>query len=183
MTFYWAHRTSHTRLLYSKVHKQHHTYSATVAHAAEYAGPVETVLANQLPTIGGILFFGRRFELLCVWVVLRLKQTYEVHSGYCFGGVSDALWITCAEGTTQHDFHHSHNSGCFGAMWLDWLFGTMDGYCALGGDSASYIAKMARDADAGARWEGGAAKGRLSRLDAARARPVAGGAVSARARL
>ena len=52
-TGHWpAHRTSHTRLLYSKVHKQHHTYSATVAHAAEYAGPVETVLARASSACG-----------------------------------------------------------------------------------------------------------------------------------
>ena len=92
------------------------------------------MLANQLPTIGGVLFFGRRFEVLCVWVVLRLKQTYEVHSGYCFGGAPDALWITCAEGTAQHDFHHSHSfysskkyrfvtMGAFALVW-DRLFGT-----------------------------------------------------------
>ena len=52
VTFYWAHRASHTRLLYSKVHKQHHTYSATVAHAAEYAGPVETVLSRASSACG-----------------------------------------------------------------------------------------------------------------------------------
>ena len=52
VTFYWAHRASHTRLLYSKVHKQHHTYSAPVAHAAESAGPVETVLARASSACG-----------------------------------------------------------------------------------------------------------------------------------
>ena len=88
------------------------------------------MLANQLPTIGGVLFFGRRFEVLCVWVVLRLKQTYEVHSGYCFGGAPDALWITCAEGTAQHDFHHSHNAGNYGGffVWWDRLCGTDAAY-------------------------------------------------------
>ena len=104
--------------------------------------------------------------------MLRLKQTFEAHLGYCFsrpqrsggraeesggaaaaaeprGALGDAaaFLLTNGEEACQHDFHHTHNSGCFGAEWLDWLFGTMDGYAALGGDHAGYCAKMRRDAD------------------------------------
>ena len=56
--FYWTHRLLHTKFLYKRVHKQHHTYIGTIGFAAEYAHWFEVFLSNQLPTIAGTWFFG-----------------------------------------------------------------------------------------------------------------------------
>jgi len=49
--FYWAHRVLHHRRIYKYIHKQHHEFKATVGIAAEYAHPVESLLANAVPTM------------------------------------------------------------------------------------------------------------------------------------
>lgn len=37
-------------------------------------------------------------------------------------------------GAAFHDHHHTANMGNFGAEHMDWLFGTMDHYCRIGGE-------------------------------------------------
>merc|ERR1712224_449646 len=75
--FYFAHRAFHHPWLYARFHKQHHTFQGTTGIAAEFASPVESILANQGPTMGGMLLFGRHPVLVIVWLLLRLQQTYE----------------------------------------------------------------------------------------------------------
>jgi len=50
--FYWTHRLLHSKALYKRFHKKHHTFRGSVGAAAEYAHPVEVILSNQIPTIG-----------------------------------------------------------------------------------------------------------------------------------
>ena len=135
--FYWSHRIVHHRKLYKYIHKQHHTYTGSIGVAAEYASPFESIISNALPTIGGMLFFGCHgsFLFLLVWLAARLQQTYEAHSGFCFYGTwpYTIFGLTNADACAYHDFHHSGNCGNFGAVWLDWTFGTMDFWVQLGG--------------------------------------------------
>jgi sterol desaturase/sphingolipid hydroxylase (fatty acid hydroxylase superfamily) len=132
--FYFSHRFVHSKSLYPLIHKQHHTYTGTIGFAAEFAHPVETIVSNQLPTVGGCIFFGRHPLVFLMWVGARLQQTYEGHSGYCFAGSAlHTIGLTNAETAAYHDYHHTGNRGNFGAMWLDWLFGTMDAWVKLGG--------------------------------------------------
>ena len=134
VVFYWSHRTLHARPIYRYVHKQHHAFVASIAPAAEFSHPVENLLSNVIPSIGGVFFFGRPGIALWVWLMLRLQQTYETHSGYSFADTwVDALWLTHADGAAEHDHHHAVNKGCFGAAWLDWACGTMDAFVACGG--------------------------------------------------
>jgi sterol desaturase/sphingolipid hydroxylase (fatty acid hydroxylase superfamily) len=137
--FYCVHRLVHAKLLYARIHKQHHTYTGTIGFAAEYASPVEQILANQLPTIGGCLFFGAHPLVFLIWIACRLQQTYEAHSGYCFyGSWMHKIGLTNSEEAAYHDYHHSGNRGNFGALWLDWLCGTMDAWLQLG-ETEGYI--------------------------------------------
>jgi methylsterol monooxygenase len=140
--FYWSHRAVHSKLLYRRVHKQHHEYKGTVGFAAEFAHPVEQVLSNQGPTIFACLVFGAHFAVWLVWLAVRLEQTYETHSGYCFYGTW--LWrigLTNAEGCAYHDYHHTGNRGNFGGpAYLDHLFGTMDAWVEMGGVEG-YVAR------------------------------------------
>jgi len=134
--FYWAHRAFHHPMLYGKFHKQHHSYIGTIGIAAEFASFPEQVFANQIPTIGGCLFFGCHGSPLIfwVWIAYRLWETYETHSGYCFYGCFlERLGLTNSRGAAYHDFHHTKNQGNFGSMLLDYLFGTMDSWVEMGG--------------------------------------------------
>lgn len=133
--FYWSHRMVHHPKLYGMIHKQHHTYTGSIGIAAEYAGFVESIVSNLIPSIGGCMFFGcwGSFLIMLVWIAERLWQTYETHSGYCFYGTwAHSIGLTSIETAAYHDFHHSGNRGNFGAPWLDYLCGTMDAYCQLG---------------------------------------------------
>ena len=68
--FYWAHRSFHSKLLYSTFHKQHHEYTGAIGICAEYAGTVEQLVANIGPSLGGVLFFGCQHPLVVfVWLV------------------------------------------------------------------------------------------------------------------
>ncbi len=42
--FYWTHRLVHTKLFYTRVHKQHHEYNGTIGFTAEYAHPFEQIV-------------------------------------------------------------------------------------------------------------------------------------------
>lgn len=130
--FYWLHRIFHTKQLYARFHKQHHAFRGSVGAAAEFAGPVEQAVANQFPTVGFCLLTGQHPLVQCIWMVLRLTQTYEVHSGYHFGDTWAGKLGLTANHASFHDHHHTENLGNFGAEHLDWLFGTMDHYVSIG---------------------------------------------------
>merc|ERR1711918_8064 len=98
-------RIFHSKALYKRFHKQHHEFSGTVGFAAEYADPVEVVVSNQIPTVGGVLFFGCHPLCVWLWIALRLQQTYEAHSGYYFTGPLDWFGLSHAESAAHHDHH------------------------------------------------------------------------------
>uniref|UniRef100_A0A7S0J978 Fatty acid hydroxylase domain-containing protein n=1 Tax=Calcidiscus leptoporus TaxID=127549 RepID=A0A7S0J978_9EUKA len=127
--FYWSHRAFHHKLLYKAFHKQHHAFRGSVGAAAEFAHPVEVVVANQLPTVGFLLGVGAHPLLQAAWLALRLTQTYEVHSGYDFTDTWLCRVGLLNGGCAFHDHHHTANMGNFGSEHMDWLFGTMDHYC------------------------------------------------------
>lgn len=132
--FYLTHRALHHPALYRRFHKQHHRFTGTVSFAAEYAHPVEVLLSNHMPTLAGCVLMGAHPLVLFVWLVARLEKTYETHSGYSFDGtVMQKLGLANGRGAIWHDFHHSHNQGNFGNMYIDWLCGTMGPWSENGG--------------------------------------------------
>jgi sterol desaturase/sphingolipid hydroxylase (fatty acid hydroxylase superfamily) len=130
--FYIAHRAFHeVPGLYVRFHKQHHRYVGSIGIAAEYAHPLEQVLANQGPTAAYMLFNAANIDqsVWFVWLAWRLLETYEAHSGYSFtGSWLSKLGFTYGERARFHDWHHSDNRGCYGVFWIDYLCGTMDSF-------------------------------------------------------
>lgn len=135
--FYWSHRIFHTKALYKVFHKQHHAFRGSVGAAAEYANPVEVLIANQIPTVGLLLGIGAHPLVQIAWLIVRLLQTYEVHSGYDFTDTWACKVGIVNGGAAFHDHHHTANMGNFGAEHMDWLFGTMDHY-VKGGEEEGY---------------------------------------------
>jgi len=84
--FYWAHRALHSKFLYGKIHKMHHSYKGTIGFAAEYAHPLEDLLSGIIPTTIVCALGGAHFLVWFVWITVRLSEAYETHSGYCFHG-------------------------------------------------------------------------------------------------
>jgi sterol desaturase/sphingolipid hydroxylase (fatty acid hydroxylase superfamily) len=70
-------------------------------------------------------FFAADAFTLWLWLVLRMMETIDAHSGYRFP-FSPFSYKSVSE---RHDFHHSNNRGNFGvtAFW-DWLTGTDKAY-------------------------------------------------------
>jgi len=130
--FYWAHRTLHHRFFYKRIHKQHHEYKTSIGIAAEYAHPLEEAISNGFPTIAGCMFFGAHPCVLFLWLLLRMYETVDSHSGYEFPWSPFHLFPSIQGGAARHDYHHAHNVGNFGAFFIfwDWICVTDKTYLA-----------------------------------------------------
>lgn len=82
--FYWAHRGLHHPAIYKYIHKRHHMFKSNIGIASEFAHPIEDLFANVIPTIGGCLLMGSHVYVLWLWLVIRIFETIDAHSGYSF---------------------------------------------------------------------------------------------------
>ena len=130
--FYWAHRLCHTvPYIYKNIHKQHHKFRKPVGISVEYAHPLEDIFVNTLGTVLGPLLLGAHYRTFIFYTLLKLWQSIEAHSNYSFP-FPFSFWsfiegMDCAD---AHDFHHSHNVGNYGGMFMfwDWICGTDAAY-------------------------------------------------------
>ncbi|CAK9001846.1 Protein IMPACT (Imprinted and ancient gene protein homolog) [Durusdinium trenchii] len=138
---YLAHRTLHHKALYARFHKQHHSYVESMGISAEFAGPVEQLFVNFVPTLCGGALRGSHPFIFFFWLIYRLTETYETHSGYYFGDTFlGKLGLLHGESSSFHHAHHLENRGNFASWHVDALFGTMDAWLA-DGDYDGYLEK------------------------------------------
>ncbi|KAL4722991.1 C-4 sterol methyl oxidase [Fusarium chlamydosporum] len=139
---YWSHRALHYGPLYKSIHKMHHTYSAPFGLAAEYASPIETAILG-LGVIGSpivLLRIAGDFHLftMYIWIILRLFQAIDAHSGYDFPW-SLRNFLPFWAGANHHDLHHEKFIGNYASSFCWW------DYC-LGTEAGSAAAKRRREA-------------------------------------
>ncbi|CAF3470168.1 Methylsterol monooxygenase erg25B [Fusarium graminearum] len=129
---YWFHRALHYGPLYKAIHKMHHTYSAPFGLAAEYASPIETALLG-IGVVGcPIVLLAVTGELhlftMYTWIVLRLFQAIDSHSGYDFPWSLRHILPVWA-GAHHHDLHHEKFIGNYASSftWWDYCLDTEAG--------------------------------------------------------
>lgn len=96
-----------------------------------HAHPLEVVMGNAFPLLSSLMILKGRMHAISftTWVVMRLIETKDAHSGYEFSfSMFRALPFTC--GTTFHNYHHLKNIGNYATFtWLwDYIFGTSKEY-------------------------------------------------------
>ncbi|KAI7872207.1 hypothetical protein BDF14DRAFT_1757870 [Spinellus fusiger] len=134
---YVMHRFMHWPPFYKRVHKVHHEYVAPLGMAAEYAHPVETAILG-LGTVGSPLLYhsivvalhmdpkwNMHLVTMLLWIVCRLMQAVDAHSGYDFPW-SLRHWVPFWAGADHHDYHHQAFVGNYASSfrWWDYLLGT-----------------------------------------------------------
>jgi len=130
---YWTHRLMYVYpFLYKNIHKIHHQYSAPFGLAAEYASPIE-VMVLGLGTVGSpILWCAVSGDLhiltMYIWIVLRLFQAIDAHSGYEFPWSLHHFFPVWA-GAEHHDEHHEKFIGNYASSfrWWDYFLDTETG--------------------------------------------------------
>lgn len=109
--FYWSHRALHVPRLFKAIHGKHHTFRHVRGHASEYAHPVE-VLANLAAFMVPPIVLGVHLWTFGIWVIIRVFETVEAHSGYAFSRLA-----------SRHAFHHLYAAkGCLGSFFGLWDF-------------------------------------------------------------
>ncbi|KAK4235531.1 hypothetical protein C8A03DRAFT_36619 [Achaetomium macrosporum] len=132
---YWFHRALHYGPLYKSIHKLHHTYSAPFGLAAEYASPIEVMLLGIGVVGSPILWVSLTGELhlvtMYVWIILRLFQAIDAHSGYDFPW-SLRHFLPFWAGADHHDLHHERFIGNYSSSfrWWDYFLDTEAGEAA-----------------------------------------------------
>lgn len=126
---YWFHRLFHWGPFYKYIHKIHHTYSAPFGLAAEYASPIEVMMLG-FGTVGiPVLWCAATGNLhvltMYIWIVLRLFQAIDAHSGYEFPW-SLHHFLPFWAGAEHHDVHHEKFVGNFASSfrWWDYMLDT-----------------------------------------------------------
>ncbi|KAJ3929215.1 MAG: hypothetical protein NXY57DRAFT_1050147 [Lentinula lateritia] len=133
--FHWtAHRALHEPHLYKHIHKLHHKYSAPFGLAAEYAHPAEVFILGMGTLAGSLilcLFTEVHFVTFFLWVIIKLFQAIDSHSGYDFPW-SLKHFLPFWAGADHHDFHHMAFTDNYATSfrWWDSIFGTDHQYHA-----------------------------------------------------
>lgn len=116
VSFYVVHRAMHRPRAFRAFHHVHHRYRRPTGIATHYAHPVDHLLGNLVPVLGGAVIVAVHPTTLLLWITLAVRNAIVTH-----GNVALPLLGAPA----HHDFHHHDPRGNFGVVGLlDRLFGT-----------------------------------------------------------
>jgi methylsterol monooxygenase len=121
--FFWIHYALHHPVLFKYIHSKHHEYKQPVGVVSVLGHPLEGLIGNQIPVfLLPALLPHKHLFTICVWIVLRVYQTVNAHSGYDLPILNPKYWLPWIHGGAEmHDHHHRH--GSFFTFW-DRLLGT-----------------------------------------------------------
>jgi methylsterol monooxygenase len=147
---YWTHRAMHeSPFLYKKIHKIHHQYSAPFGLAAEYASPIEVMMLGLGTVLSPIVWCAVTGDLhiltMYLWIVFRLFQAIDAHSGYEFPW-SLHHFLPFWAGAEHHDVHHEKFVGNYASSfrWWDYWFCTESGTEAFKAKRSAKLANKAK---------------------------------------
>lgn len=122
---YFAHRALHDTRIYKHIHKIHHYFQAPFSMAAEYAHPAETIILGFGTMIGALLFCNH-VVFLWIWMVVRMVEAIDIHTGYDVPYLNPMHLIPGYAGARFHDFHHYNFTGNYASTFVFWdkLLGT-----------------------------------------------------------
>ena len=107
--FYFSHRFLHNKKMFRLIHRKHHAFRQVRPVCSEYAHPFENAL-NLLAMYAGLIIMGSHFWTWGLWVVLRIYETNDGHSGY-----------EHIDSASRHAYHHLYpTKGCYGTALGFW---------------------------------------------------------------
>lgn len=128
-SLYFLHRLLHHPSLYKYYHKKHHTFKATIGFASLYAHPVESLISS-FHFIIAIILIRPHYYMYLLFLFSVTVEFVDSHCGYYVPWSFLYPWSDIypwGAGVRIHDYHHSHNIGCYGGgvfgLW-DRLLGT-----------------------------------------------------------
>jgi len=127
--FYWTHRIMHAYPKLYQFHKFHHQYNQNNVLSAQYFHPIDFVFSIAAPVIATNTIIRPHGVTQLVAGLWIFTANLDDHLGYAFPW-SPVRWFPFSAGTDAHEFHHSHNKGCFGSKLSIWdsAFGTDRAY-------------------------------------------------------
>ena len=120
---HFVHRALHIPYLYKLFHTQHHEYDTTIGIASLHVHWFEYITSNLLPSVIGSLLLGTRVHIISTlaYTIVKNFNSVENHCGYDFPLYPIRL-LPLSIGGNYHDFHHSHNAGCYSTHFIYWDF-------------------------------------------------------------
>lgn len=112
LLFYVFHRLGHTKILYGRIHKTHHEWTAPVGVSANYNHFAEHVIVNAIIPSISIIMTGANLVTIMIWSMLGAHIGTSTHSGYWIGLYKD------------HDDHHKYFNYNYGLFISDYIFRT-----------------------------------------------------------
>ena len=128
--FYVTHKMSHTYPALYKYHKVHHEYKCNWTMASQHNHPIDYILSIGGPAVLALGLVSKAHSMSQFqWIVWTMYANLDDHVGYSFPW-SPVRWFPFSAGTSEHEFHHSINVGCFGSKLSIYnsLFGGYERY-------------------------------------------------------